>query len=68
MPTAAKSKCAATGYAVSQNIYGTGNCRTRKLLSVETAAGIIRPERCGQMVKVDMGEPVLEGRLIPVNH
>ena len=39
----------------------------KEALSVETAAGIIRPERCGQMVKVDMGEPVLEGRLIPVN-
>jgi diaminopimelate epimerase len=36
-------------------------------LSIETAAGIIRPEKAGQMVKVDMGEPVLEGRLIPVN-
>ena len=39
----------------------------KDLLSVETAAGIIKPERAGQMVKVDMGEPVLEGRLIPVN-
>ncbi len=39
----------------------------KETLSVETAAGIIRPERSGQMVKVDMGEPVLEGRLIPVN-
>jgi diaminopimelate epimerase len=39
----------------------------KEVLSVETAAGIIRPQRCGQMVKVDMGEPVLEGRLIPVN-
>ncbi len=39
----------------------------KEVLSVETAAGIIRPERAGQMVKVDMGEPVLEGRLIPVN-
>jgi len=39
----------------------------KAVLSVETAAGIIRPERAGQMVKVDMGEPVVEGRLIPVN-
>jgi diaminopimelate epimerase len=39
----------------------------KEVLSVETAAGIIRPEKRGQMVKVDMGEPVLEGRLIPVN-
>ena len=39
----------------------------KEALSVETAAGIIRLERSGQMVKVDMGEPVLEGRLIPVN-
>src|SRR3990172_8548669 len=37
------------------------------VLSIETRAGIIRPERAGDMVRVDMGEPVLEGRLIPVN-
>jgi len=36
-------------------------------LFVETAAGIIKPERAGQMVKVDMGEPVLDAALIPVN-
>ncbi len=36
-------------------------------LSIETQAGIIKPEKAGDMVKVDMGEPVLEGRLIPVN-
>ncbi|MDA8432595.1 MAG: diaminopimelate epimerase [Nitrospiraceae bacterium] len=35
-------------------------------LSVETAAGIMRPERRGELVRVDMGEPVLEGRRIPV--
>lgn len=39
----------------------------KKVLDVETAAGIIRPEKAGQLVKVDMGEPVLEGRRIPVN-
>jgi diaminopimelate epimerase len=39
----------------------------KDLLSVETAAGIIRPERAGRLVRVDMGEPILEGRLIPVN-
>jgi diaminopimelate epimerase len=36
-------------------------------LAIETLAGIIRPERAGYMVRVDMGEPILEGRLIPVN-
>lgn len=39
----------------------------KEILSVETVAGLIRPERAGQLVKVDMGEPVFEGRLIPVN-
>lgn len=39
----------------------------KEILSVETAAGIIRPERAGQMVKVDMGEPVFEPEKIPVN-
>jgi diaminopimelate epimerase len=38
----------------------------RNILEIETPAGIIRPERAGEMVKVDMGEPLLEGRLIPV--
>jgi diaminopimelate epimerase len=36
------------------------------VLSVETLAGIIRPEKAGDLITVDMGEPVLEGRLIPV--
>ncbi len=39
----------------------------KEVLRVDTPAGIIRPERAGEMVRVDMGEPVLEGRLIPVN-
>ncbi len=34
-------------------------------LEIETLAGIIRPRREGSMVRVDMGEPVLEGSLIP---
>ncbi len=34
-------------------------------LDIETLAGIIRPEKAGALVRVDMGEPVLEGRLIP---
>lgn len=40
---------------------------SKPVLDVETAAGIIRPAKAGDMVKVDMGEPVLEGRQIPVN-
>lgn len=39
----------------------------KETLAIETPAGIIRPEKSGTMVKVDMGEPILEGRLIPVN-
>jgi diaminopimelate epimerase len=39
----------------------------KSTLSIETSAGIIKPQRSGDMVRVDMGEPVLEGRLIPVN-
>ncbi len=34
-------------------------------LDIETLAGIIRPERVKGLVKVDMGEPILEGKLIP---
>jgi diaminopimelate epimerase len=36
-------------------------------LDIETAAGTIRPGKAGEMVRVDMGAPVLEGRDIPVD-
>lgn len=36
-------------------------------LTIETLAGLIRPERDGDMVRVDMGEPILDGPSIPVN-
>ncbi|MEJ2008861.1 MAG: diaminopimelate epimerase [Acidobacteriota bacterium] len=35
-------------------------------IAVETLAGIVRPEKAGDMVRVDMGEPVLEPEKIPV--
>src|SRR5574342_989269 len=38
----------------------------KKELTVETLAGIIRPRIVGDLVEVDMGEPILEGRKIPV--
>ncbi|CAG0928759.1 diaminopimelate epimerase [Planctomycetaceae bacterium] len=37
----------------------------KQRLDIETLAGIIRPERVGKLVKVDMGEPILEGKLVP---
>jgi diaminopimelate epimerase len=45
---------------------------TRKIsdkntLHIETLAGIIKPEKAGDMVKVDMGEPIFEPEKIPVN-
>lgn len=39
----------------------------KKELAVETLAGIIRPRIVGDRVEVDTGEPILEGRNIPVN-
>ncbi|HZD42020.1 MAG TPA: diaminopimelate epimerase [Terriglobales bacterium] len=39
----------------------------KKELEVETLAGIIRPRIVGNRVEVDMGEPILEGRQIPVD-
>lgn len=39
---------------------------SKKMLDIETPAGIIRPEKAGDIVKVDMGIPILEGRQIPV--
>ncbi len=39
----------------------------KKILEIDTMAGIIRPERMkGGLVRVDMGAPVFEGREIPV--
>lgn len=43
------------------------NISDKPVLNVETLAGIIRPERAGDMVKVDMGVPILEPARIPVN-
>lgn len=44
------------------------NCLSDKnILEIETIAGIIRPERSGDMVKVDMGKPIFEAEKIPVN-
>lgn len=39
----------------------------KKALDIETLAGIIRPERSGNRVKVDMGEPVFDPGKIPVD-
>ncbi|GAB4419720.1 MAG: diaminopimelate epimerase [Thermodesulfovibrionales bacterium] len=38
----------------------------KKVLVIETIAGIIRPERIDGLVRVDMGEPILEPEKIPV--
>lgn len=39
---------------------------SKNILSIETLAGVIRPEKAGDMVKVDMGEPIFEAERIPV--
>ena len=38
----------------------------KTILDIETPAGNIRPEKKGKMVRVDMGEPILEPEKIPV--
>ncbi|MBI5075499.1 MAG: diaminopimelate epimerase [Nitrospirae bacterium] len=43
------------------------NLSTKPVLDIETPAGIIRPEKAGDMVRVDMGLPELEARKIPVD-
>ncbi len=47
-------------------VYNHGLTQKREL-EVETLAGIIRPRIVGDLVEVDMGEPVLDGRKIPVD-
>ena len=39
----------------------------KKELEVETLTGIIRPKIVDELVEVDMGEPILDGRKIPVD-
>jgi len=43
------------------------NLSPKDILDIETLAGIIRPEKAGDMVKVDMGEPVFDPEKIPVH-
>ena len=40
---------------------------TKSELAVETMSGIIRPVKAGNLIQVDMGEPILDGPSIPVN-
>ncbi len=37
----------------------------KKSLEIETQAGIIKPSLDGDMIRVDMGEPILDGEKIP---
>jgi len=39
----------------------------KNVLAIETLAGIIKPEKAGEMVRVDMGEPIFEPEKIPVH-
>ena len=70
MPMAAKPKCAATGYAASQNyVYDHGIC-TKDHLKIETGAGILALDLEAEngkvhRVRVDMGEPFLLASEIP---
>src|SRR4030042_4930121 len=36
------------------------NLSDKNILNIETLAGIIRPEKAGEMVRVDMGGPIFE--------
>src|SRR4030042_5339006 len=42
------------------------NLSEKETLRIETLSGIIIPEKAGEMVKVDMGEPVFDAGKIPV--
>lgn len=43
------------------------NLSDKNILHIETLAGIIKPEKSGGMVKVDMGEPIFEPEKIPMD-
>jgi diaminopimelate epimerase len=42
------------------------NLSDKDILRIETLSGIVRPEKAGEMVNVDMGEPVFDAEKIPV--
>ncbi|KJR42689.1 diaminopimelate epimerase [Candidatus Magnetoovum chiemensis] len=42
------------------------NLSNNNILSIETLSGIIKPQRVDGLIKVDMGEPILDGKRIPV--
>ncbi len=44
------------------------NLSGKAVLNIETLAGIIKPEKAGDMIKVDMGEPIFDPEKIPVLH
>ena len=43
------------------------NLSRKDVLEIETLAGVIKPKKAGSLVQVDMGEPIFEGKYIPVN-
>jgi diaminopimelate epimerase len=43
------------------------NLSAKNILEIETLAGIIKPEKAGDLVRVDMGEPVFEPGKVPVH-
>jgi diaminopimelate epimerase len=42
------------------------NLSDKDILNIETLAGIIKPGKAGNLVRVDMGEPIFEPEKIPV--
>lgn len=50
---------------LARYVWGKGYSR-RRIISVETLAGIITPEKSDGLVRVDMGVPVLDGERIPI--
>jgi diaminopimelate epimerase len=65
MPTAEVEMCG-NGIRCFAKYIWDRKLSSKEVLDIETPAGIIRPEKDGEMVKVDMGLPIVEGRQIPV--
>jgi diaminopimelate epimerase len=43
------------------------NLSEKNILDIETLAGIVKPEKAGDLVRVDMGKPIFDPEKIPVN-
>ncbi len=66
-PDGSEVEMCGNGIRCLANYIWKNGLSSKSTLEIETPAGIIRPEKVGDMVRVDMGRPRLRPEEIPVN-